>query len=77
MQYDVCDLEQMSEEEILACLVADMEPKFTVRLFRAADSDFAAPAGGVGARQPQRHKSSESTQATLASAASEREHLLN
>lgn len=31
MQSDVCDVEQMSEEEILACLVADTEPKFTVR----------------------------------------------
>lgn len=61
MQYGVCDPEQMSEEEILACLVADTEPKFTVRLFRATDSDFAAPAGGVGAGQPQRHESSEST----------------
>ncbi|KAM9355341.1 rab GTPase-activating protein 1-like [Pholidichthys leucotaenia] len=28
--FDACDFEQMSEEEILACLVAETEPKFTV-----------------------------------------------
>lgn len=33
MQCDIYDMEQMSEEEILACLVADTEPKFTVRPF--------------------------------------------
>lgn len=32
MQCGVCEAEQMSEEEILACLVADTEPKFPVRL---------------------------------------------
>ncbi|XP_003962821.1 rab GTPase-activating protein 1-like [Takifugu rubripes] len=30
MQCDIYDMDQMSEEEILACLVADTEPKFTV-----------------------------------------------
>lgn len=48
MQCDVCDVERMSEEEILACLVSDTEPKFTVRLFRDTDSDFSDPAGGFG-----------------------------
>lgn len=33
MQCDIYDMDQMSEEEILACLVADTEPKFTVRPF--------------------------------------------
>lgn len=32
MQCDFYDMERMSEEEILACLVADTEPKFTVRI---------------------------------------------
>lgn len=32
MAYDAQVMEQMSEEEILACLVAETEPKFTVRL---------------------------------------------
>lgn len=32
MQCDVYNMDQMSEEEILACLVADTEPKFTVRV---------------------------------------------
>lgn len=32
MHYDVHDMDQMSEEEILACLVAETGPKFTVRL---------------------------------------------
>lgn len=50
MQCDVCDVERMSEEEILACLVSDTEPKFTVRLFRDTDSDFSDPAGGFDAR---------------------------
>lgn len=36
MQCDVCDVEQMSEEEILACLVSDTELTFTVRLFLLA-----------------------------------------
>lgn len=31
MAYDANVMEQMSEDEILACLVADTEPKFTVR----------------------------------------------
>lgn len=52
MQCDACDVEQMSEEEILACLVADTEPKFPVRLLGDAGSDSAAPAGGFGAPQP-------------------------
>lgn len=64
MQCDVCDVEQMSEEEILACLVSDTEPKFTVRLFSGdfcfSDSDFAAPAGGFAAPQWQLDKSYES-----------------
>ncbi|CAG10335.1 unnamed protein product, partial [Tetraodon nigroviridis] len=30
LQCDMCDVEQMSEEEILACLVADTEPEFPV-----------------------------------------------
>lgn len=32
MAYDAQVMEQMSEEEILACLVAETGPKFTVRL---------------------------------------------
>lgn len=60
MQCNVYDVEQMSEEEILACLVADTEPKLTVRLLSDTDSDFVAPAGGFGARQPQLDKSHES-----------------
>lgn len=60
MQCDVCDVERMSEEEILACLVSDTEPKFTVRLFRDTDSDFSDPAGGFGAPQPRLDKSYES-----------------
>lgn len=32
MQCDVLDMDQMSEEEILACLVAETEPIFTVSL---------------------------------------------
>lgn len=34
MAYDAHAIDQMSEEEILACLVAETEPKFTVRLSR-------------------------------------------
>lgn len=32
MPYDAPDMEQMSEEEILACLAAETGPNFTVRL---------------------------------------------
>lgn len=32
MAYDAQVMEQMSEEEILACLVSETEPKFTVRV---------------------------------------------
>ena len=32
MAYDAQVMEQMSEEEILACLVEESGPKFTVRL---------------------------------------------
>lgn len=32
MPYDAPDMDQMSEEEILACLVAETGPNFTVRL---------------------------------------------
>lgn len=45
LQCDMCDVEQMSEEEILACLVADTEPEFPVSLPGGADSDLAASAG--------------------------------
>lgn len=35
MAYDAQVMNQMSEEEILACLVAETGPKFTVRLAAA------------------------------------------
>lgn len=49
MQRSDGDVEQMSEEQILACLVADTEPTFPVRPFTSTGSGFAAPAGGFGA----------------------------
>lgn len=50
IQCDVYDAEQMSEEEILACLVADTEPEFTVRLLSDSGSDFAGGFGAATAR---------------------------
>lgn len=55
MQCDVYDMDQMSEEEILACLVADTEPVFTVRLsglhWVGSDAPGAALVRGSSYRQ--------------------------
>lgn len=42
MPYEAHDMDQMSEEEILACLVAETEPKFTVRPTASVPSDCRA-----------------------------------
>lgn len=55
MQCDVHDMDQMSEEEILACLVADTEPVFTVRrsglLWAGLDAPGAALVRGGSCQQ--------------------------